>query len=616
MARRLSICLVLVGMAVPGVLAAGDPLTATYIHGITPETARRAVPASRRAELPALLADPGFPRRDNLVAFLAHLGGPEATEALRGLLVDPPGDLRRPEEQRALLLAPQALGRIAARGDRRALEILLAMTSASPDESLFAAARRFPDPRVLRDDLVEAALRGLGWSGLDEAEDRLIDVALGRVVPRDVRRDPAPAADTARELLREVRSSAVLPAPAEEPRPAAGPGGDRYGGIEPPAGLPGGGPTTDEFDPAGRVHENAITYANHVAVPNPMTDGRLDSILDEASLRAGRSDYAGDVGCCITVARSGTAKTFGSTGDGLDVIDNSSELNQVLNNGVARAKVVRAINYCGGPGFNIIGCAWTPGNGMAVVRTSGFGTEAVLWIHEYGHNTGLPHAPDSRQIMYGTDTGSNRGLVQNECDTYHNPSFLAGAQVSDIGACTDGDGDEVQDLVDNCPAVANNGQADGDGDDVGDACDNCPSDANADQANFDGDAAGDVCDADDDNDGVDDGADCAPFNAAVWSPAGEAVGVLWAAGSKTTLTWTPGDQAEVSNVYRGDFATSFDPTWTCRAADVAGSSFEETDLPASGAGFHFLVTGENVCGESGAGTDSGGNDRTLDAPCP
>ncbi|RMF74371.1 MAG: hypothetical protein D6738_06550 [Acidobacteria bacterium] len=217
--------------------------------------------------------------------------------------------------------------------------------------------------------------------------------------------------------------------------------------------------------------------------------------------------------------------------------------------------------------------------------------------------------------MYGTDTGSNRGLVQSECNTYHNPSFLAGAQVTDIGACTDADGDEVQDLVDNCPSAANNGQADGDGDDVGDACDNCPSTANADQANFDGDGQGDVCDADDDNDGVNDGSDCAPFNAAVWSAAGEASGLLWAAGSKTTLTWTPGAQAEVSNVYRGSFAATFDPAWTCRAADVTGSSFEETDTPAAGAGFHFVVTGENVCGESTAGQDSDGTDRSVD-PCP
>jgi cytosine/adenosine deaminase-related metal-dependent hydrolase len=38
----------------------------------------------------------------------------------------------------------------------------------------------------------------------------------------------------------------------------------------------------------------------------------------------------------------------------------------------------------------------------------------------------------------------------------------------------DGDGDEVLDLVDNCPGTENSDQADSDGDQVGDACDACP----------------------------------------------------------------------------------------------------------------------------------------------
>ena len=70
--------------------------------------------------------------------------------------------------------------------------------------------------------------------------------------------------------------------------------------------------------------------------------------------------------------------------------------------------------------------------------------------------------------------------------------------------------------VDNCPLVANAGQANTDGDALGDACDpdddgdtvpdgadNCPLVANAGQANTDGDALGDACDPDDDNDTVD-----------------------------------------------------------------------------------------------------------------
>ncbi len=69
------------------------------------------------------------------------------------------------------------------------------------------------------------------------------------------------------------------------------------------------------------------------------------------------------------------------------------------------------------------------------------------------------------------------------------------------GGCVDSDEDGICDAEDNCPQVANPGQADGDGDGVGDVCDNCPGDANPDQSNRDGDANGDVCDAcPDDND--------------------------------------------------------------------------------------------------------------------
>jgi hypothetical protein len=129
----------------------------------------------------------------------------------------------------------------------------------------------------------------------------------------------------------------------------------------------------------------------------------------------------------------------------------------------------------------------------------------------------------------------------------------------------DSDGDGFQDGPDTCPANPNPGQEDYDGDNVGDICDtdfdgdgasnttdlcpntqvgaaadtagcsqaqvdadtdgrcnpgapsggpqyctgtdNCPAIANAEQTNTDGDSMGDVCDADDDNDGVTDGAE-------------------------------------------------------------------------------------------------------------
>jgi hypothetical protein len=57
----------------------------------------------------------------------------------------------------------------------------------------------------------------------------------------------------------------------------------------------------------------------------------------------------------------------------------------------------------------------------------------------------------------------------------------------------DADGDLVPDCTDNCPLVANPGQANADGDPQGDACDNCPLVSNPSQADCDSDSIGDAC---------------------------------------------------------------------------------------------------------------------------
>ena len=58
----------------------------------------------------------------------------------------------------------------------------------------------------------------------------------------------------------------------------------------------------------------------------------------------------------------------------------------------------------------------------------------------------------------------------------------------------DGDADSIGDVCDNCPGTNNPAQEDVDGDEVGDACDNCPDDSNSAQENSDSDSFGDACD--------------------------------------------------------------------------------------------------------------------------
>jgi predicted Zn-dependent protease/general stress protein YciG len=474
-----------------------EAATATYVHGMTAEIAEREAGRESVPALIALLRDPAFSRRDNVVAFLAYLGGAESTAALRRLLDDPPAARPTVEESRARVLVPHALGRIAGRGDPGALDALLDLT-----------AREGP--------LREASVAALAYARGPAARRRLDEIATagGRL---------SGTAHEALGVMAELGEKGGSATPAAEGSP-----------------LPA---VTYVADPAARSHRHGLSFTNHAGLDSPMSTSRLESLLAEATRRAGRGNFDGDVACCTELVRAGLGATFGSTGDGLDTVDSAPELSTVLSVSNGRAKVVDAINYCGGPGTNIIGCASSPGTGMVLVRLSDLNAESVLWIHEYGHNLGLTHASDSRDLMFASDNGANSGLTTEECAAFHKPSGASSASISDIGACTD-DGDSFADPIDNCPNFANESQADANGNGIGDVCeacpgsadsdadgvcnpdDNCPSTANASQEDFDADGFGDACEegallADADLSGLVDGVDLARLGRAFGAVTGD-----------------------------------------------------------------------------------------------
>jgi hypothetical protein len=482
----------------------------THFHGISEEIALDAVVPQGVPHLVTLLGDPDFPRRDNVVAFLAWLGSEETVPHLLDLIGSPPGPAGVPEENRAMLLVPQALGYVASRGSRGALEALLSMTAHGSGGGPLSSPSRAGRVHPSRDNLIEAAIRGLALSGNPEAVDRLHEISEGRVRPALDGREPGAAARMALDLVEELRGAPGIDSEADPSRAMSPQWSSSTGGGE--AAL---APViSGELDVQSLVHDSPLTYANHPQVDDPMTNSRLDEVLREASVVVGRDDYDLDIACCITASRSGDSEQLGRVDDGLDVVDNQSEMLTVLNYPVSRVKVVEAINWCGEPLPNIVGCAWRSGNGMAVVRLSSLSSEGILWIHEYGHNAGLVHTEDERDIMYGRNTGVNRGLSQAECNAFHDPDEGAAMVVVDIGTCTDFDDDSVHDVVDNCGGVANTSQTDTDMDGVGDACeadtdqdgvldfeDNCPTTPNPSQDDSDTDGLGDACDPCNDADG-------------------------------------------------------------------------------------------------------------------
>jgi hypothetical protein len=479
----------------------------THIHGITQEIAEREIGPEGVPVLLELLRDPDFPRRDNVVAFLVYLAPDGKAPALVDFLENPPGDRSRPEEYRATLMVPEALGRIAARGGDVARELL---------------GRMEDDPRI-------QARRGLA----QQVEHGL-------------------------RLMDQSSDGAV----SWQPEPDLDPPYD-------PVAI----------DPSAASHSLAVTYANHVDTNDKITDAELDAALEDVTWVMNFEHATNDTACCVQLARSGIGRTIGTPGDGLDVITTSSELNAVINNSTARVKVVDYIGWCGSPGSNIIGCGYTPGNGMVVVRMSTAANEGKLWAHELGHNTGLNHNPSTGFIMYHSFSVGNTKLSSYECNRYHYPSASAGITstvLSHLG-CHDNDNDGLVSTTDNCPYDANGNQADADADGHGDVCDNCPGTGNSDQADCDTDGLGDVCDP-----------------TTVPPPI---AGLHFS--TKETLSWSPIFYTKY--VYRGLRPAGSEFVENHVRVDelsVLTSAWNEPAIPEPGAFFYYHVTNFNGCGES------------------
>ena len=194
---------------------------------------------------------------------------------------------------------------------------------------------------------------------------------------------------------------------------------------------------------APEVDLHDLRWFVHVDLVDPGAGRDLDfwqDVIDAATgfgsdALVGRNGPA-DQPCCTRLARSVPVATFGSPGDGFDVIDSSAEENALdsIGGSGSRAFLVDSLTWCGGSAPSAIGCAELPGcsgnpnddpNLWLTVTVESFesGSLAAVLAHERGHNACLQHVTaETCQLMQPTVFGDGVGgcLTQSECTNYAN----------------------------------------------------------------------------------------------------------------------------------------------------------------------------------------------------
>ena len=191
--------------------------------------------------------------------------------------------------------------------------------------------------------------------------------------------------------------------------------------------------------PAVDLHE--LNWFVHVDLINAGAGQDLaywQGVIDDA-VRSGNGLLEGgqgpfDTPCCTRLGRSVSVTTFGTPGDGLDIMDTGSDQTAIANAGGAgsNAFLIDSLTYCGGSAPGAIGCAINPscsGNGnddptvWMVVSVDSFdsGTLPAVIAHERGHNACLVHVAAAEcQLMQASvfTPGLGGCLTASECSNY------------------------------------------------------------------------------------------------------------------------------------------------------------------------------------------------------
>jgi hypothetical protein len=162
-------------------------------------------------------------------------------------------------------------------------------------------------------------------------------------------------------------------------------------------------------EPAGahKVKQYSLTVSVQKGL-HP-TKKSIETILE------GASDILQRNGCNVTFKLKGPIQTFTSK-----PIKDAATLDAV-HRVPANVKVVRKIDFCA-DGFHAggyLGCAWRPKNRPRTVIVKApvpsVGRDPILWAHEFGHTTGLPHRNDEFALMNCQIEAFHEEIDTKEC---------------------------------------------------------------------------------------------------------------------------------------------------------------------------------------------------------
>lgn len=87
--------------------------------------------------------------------------------------------------------------------------------------------------------------------------------------------------------------------------------------------------------------------------------------------------------------------------------------------------------------------------------------------------------------------------------------------------------------------------------------------------------------------------------------------------SATSLTWDPEASVGTYNVYRGQLSSLPGSYGACLGPGLTNETFDDTNVPAAGEVYFYLITAENRVEEEGTmGSTSSGTERANSSPCP